>query len=30
MGKPIHFPYDEVYHKMGILWGKITHAVGKV
>ena len=26
----MHFPYDEVYHKMGILWRKITHAMGKV
>ena len=30
MGKPMHFPYDEVYHRMGILWGKTTHASGKV
>ena len=30
MWKPMHFPYDEVYHRMGILWGKTTHASGKV
>ena len=30
MGKPIHFQYDEVYHRMGIVWGKITHTMGKV
>ena len=29
MGKPMHFPYDEVYHKMGIGWGKETHTMGK-
>ena len=30
MGKPMRFPYDEVYHKMGIGWEKITHTMGKV
>ena len=30
MGKPIHFPYAEVYHRMGIRWEKSTHAMGKV
>ena len=30
MGKPMHFPYEEVYHRMGIVWGKITHSMGKV
>ena len=30
MGKPIHFQYDEVYHMMGIWWGKSTHTMGKV
>ena len=24
------FSYDEVYHRMGILWGKITHTMRKV
>ena len=30
MGKPIHFPYAEVSHRMGIGWEKCTHAMGKV
>ena len=30
MGKPMHFPYDEVYSRMGIGWEKTTHAIGKV
>ena len=30
IGKPMHFPYDEVYLRMGIVWGKITHTMGKV
>ena len=30
MGKPMHFPYDEVYHRMGIRWEKSTHTMGKV
>ena len=30
MGKPMHFPYDEVYHRVGILWRKIAHPMGKV
>ena len=30
MGKPIHFPYAEVYHRMGIGWEKSTHTTGKV
>ena len=30
MGKPMHFPYDEVYHRMGIKWEKSTHTMGKV
>ena len=30
MGKPMHFPYAELYHRMGIAWGKSTHAMGKV
>ena len=30
MGKPMHFACDEVYHRMGIWWGKSTHTVGKV
>ena len=29
IGKPMHFPYDEVYHRMKIVWRKITHAMGK-
>ena len=30
MGKPMHFPYDEIYHKMGIGWERSTHTMGKV
>ena len=30
MRKPMHFPYDEVYHRMGIGWEKITHNMGTV
>ena len=30
MGKPMHFPYGEVYHRTGIVWEKITHTMGKV
>ena len=30
MRKPMHFPYDEVYRRMGIVWGKSTHTMGKV
>ena len=30
MGKPMHFPYDEVYRRMGIVWRKSTHTMGKV
>ena len=30
MGKPMHFPYAEVYHRMGIGWEKSTHTMGKV
>ena len=31
MGKPIpNFQYDEVYHMMGIWWGKSTHTMEKV
>ena len=30
IGKPIHFPYAEVYHRMGIGWETSTHAMGKV
>ena len=29
MRKPMFFPYDEVYHRRGILWGKSTHTMGK-
>ena len=29
-GKPMHFPYAEVYHKMGIWWKKSSHTMGKV
>ena len=29
LGKPMHFPYAEVYHRMGIGWGKSTHTMGK-
>ena len=30
MGKPIHFPYAEVYHRMGIRLEKSTHTMGKL
>ena len=30
IGKSVHFPFDEVYHRMGTVWGKITHIMGKV
>ena len=30
MGKHMHFPYDEVYRRMGIVWGKINYAMGNV
>ena len=30
MRKNMHFSCDEVYHRMGIVWGKTTHAMGKV
>ena len=30
MGKPMHFPYDEVHHRMGIRWEICTHTMGKV
>ena len=30
MGKPKHFPCDEVYYKMGIWLKKCTHTIGKV
>ena len=30
IGKPMHFPFFEVYHRMGIVWGKTTHTMGKV
>ena len=30
MEKPMRFPYDEVYHRMGIGWEKSTHTMGKV
>ena len=30
MGKPMHFPYDEVYHRMRIEWEKTTHTMGIV
>ena len=30
MGKPIHSPYAEVYHRMGIGWEKSTQTMGKV
>ena len=28
MGKPMHFPYAEVYHRMGIRWEKSTRTIG--
>ena len=30
MGKPMHFLYDEVYHRTGIGWEKSTYTMGKV
>ena len=30
MEKPMHFPYDEVYQRMGIRWEKSTHTMVKV
>ena len=30
MRKCMHFPCDEVYHKMGILWEKCAHNMRKV
>ena len=30
MGKPMHFPCDEVHHRMGTGWEKSTHTIGKV
>ena len=30
MWKPMHFPYDEVYHRMEIGWERSTHTMGKV
>ena len=30
MGKPMYFAYDEVYRRIGIVWAKITHTMGKV
>ena len=30
MGKPMHFPYAEIYHRMKIGWEKSTHIMGKV
>ena len=30
MGKPLHIPYAELYHKMEIKWEKCTHIMGKV
>ena len=29
MGKPMHFPHDEVFRRMGIVLGKITHTMEK-
>ena len=29
MGKPMHFPYADIYHRMGIGWEKSTHTMGK-
>ena len=29
-GKPMHFPYGELYHKMGIRWEKCTHIIVKI
>ena len=30
MEKPMHFSYNEVYHRMGIEWEKSTHTMKKV
>ena len=30
MGWPMHFPYAEVYHRMGFGWEKRNHTMGKV
>ena len=30
MEKPMYFAYDEVYRRIGIVWAKITHTMGKV
>ena len=30
MGKPMHFSYAVVYHRLGIRWEKSTHTMGKV
>ena len=30
MGKPMHFPYAEVYHWMRIEWEKSSQTMGKV
>ena len=30
IAKPMHFPYAEVFHRMGIRWKKSTHTMGKV
>ena len=30
MWEPIHFPYDQVYHRMGISWEIGTHTMEKV
>ena len=30
LGKPMHFPYDKVYHRMEIQWEKSTHTMGNV
>ena len=30
IGNPIHLPYAEVYHRIGIGWEESTHTMGKV
>ena len=30
MGKPMHFSYGEIYHRMGTGWEKSTHTMAKV
>ena len=30
MRKPLHFPFDELYHRMGTGWIRSTHTVGKL